>query len=536
MVFQPSTHFIFSYIYHDTKIVDYDHCRPKIGVPLSQDDYDDFIHYIGRHWDPHSILELEKVDRWWLSALIYTDSRLRTFISSHLASFSSYNSSNSKQQTLDRLNYLETVGEILRSSSDMQVAFICFLCVFGSKRMLLPFAAGGFQWDNVASQSLFLQGAILAGNNDVFDFLVDASEGNRASRLSLPKSLLYRYLANPFLCPQDAFILKLLEYIPLGDLRCGQTPVHSCDSRAAASSQTLRSILSNKGIYHVASKSEVVVLLSLHSKSQMLMNTEIFRKAVEWGIDDMIMPFFQPKISRKALMSLILDTLVSAEQNCFAEHPRRVTIVKAKRQTYPLISTVRLVPEEDDLNCCSILINELQKLKVFPEDRFTSLVLKIKEKTQSTTSELLVRQVFRFSGGENRVSSLAEKFLLKNQTQSNSPSNEEEPNEMLRLSLPLRLPQRRPFLRQFPSRTKAVHLLVLDILDYVRDHIELAFAQLRTTSPLDVLLLLIGISVSLTAMIEYILWELFVWIYHIQRPSNAVTVAAAAIFAAYLCS
>lgn len=119
---------------------------PRIGVPVCRESFGHFVHHVSQHLDPQGILDLPKMDRWWISALIYVVPPFKAFILNHIASFRSRNSSSQlRLRILDSFEYLQVVEEVVVSSRQERITFMSFLCVFGTGKMLSPFRDFDFQ-------------------------------------------------------------------------------------------------------------------------------------------------------------------------------------------------------------------------------------------------------------------------------------------------------------------------------------------------------------------------------------------------------
>src|SRR5215469_12290069 len=90
---------------------------PKFCISFSQRGFEVYKHYIGQHLDPLNYLDLPQVDRWWISALLYADSRIEKFLLSHFASFRSSGSFPTAELCIpEGLHYPSVIHEVLASS------------------------------------------------------------------------------------------------------------------------------------------------------------------------------------------------------------------------------------------------------------------------------------------------------------------------------------------------------------------------------------------------------------------------------------
>lgn len=511
--------------------------RPRFGFSTSQEAYEGFVHYIGQHWDPQSILELPRIDRWWLSALIYADSRYEAFLRSHLRSFRSYGSPKTDQLEIPKeLRYSEIVREVLQASVEDRLDFMYFLCVFGSKKMLSPLIFEKVNWETEEYQNMFLQGAVLSGNGEVFEMIVEALEGGSVLEKCLHEDLLYRFLGNPFLRRQDEFTLKLLDRIPLTNCLTNQTLSRAFRNTTITNHDATLRLLADNSTRHVVDLFDASVLFIHQRLDQRLSDVASLFTAIDWGLGHIVRVFPQFRYSTGSSSTSLLEALAVAEKNCLATHPREATVAKAQKDTHPLIATVRLVSEDDDIECCLLLINKIKSLKVFPEDRFLRLLQSLAEKLRGKVNTLQDGRSLLVSQFLNDVPYCA------SQTSGAKPIEQElgddssgiaTPEKQFSQSSPTYLLPTLSFYWVYPLLQHA-HARVLHFLRLIQEYILSCLAQLRNMTALDALLLVVGVSVITTALIEHMLWELFVWIYHIPRPNNAALIIVAGLLIAGL--
>lgn len=136
-----------------------------------------YKHYICQHLDPFDINNLQSVDRWWFSALIYDDPQFGKRLQMHLASFYSQDLS-SAEDFSGFENYNVTVQEVLCAAPEERKKFLLWVCSFGTINMLLPFTSAGIDWieepDKGCTLNVFLCNASIAHNRRVFQELLAA--------------------------------------------------------------------------------------------------------------------------------------------------------------------------------------------------------------------------------------------------------------------------------------------------------------------------------------------------------------------------
>lgn len=173
-----------------------------------------YKHYVCESLDPFDINNLQRIDRWWFSALIYDDPKFGQRLHMHLASFYSYGSSIPKDLSFF-VHYTVTIREVLCASPDERKKFLLWICAFGTIKMLLPFTSAGIDWieevDKDNTLKVFLCNASIAHNRQVVQELLAA--GAKADNQTL-SAFLSRQIAADDDFYIDALINSTLPLAP----------------------------------------------------------------------------------------------------------------------------------------------------------------------------------------------------------------------------------------------------------------------------------------------------------------------------------
>lgn len=156
-----------------------------------------YKHYIYQHLDLFDINELQKIDQWWFSALIYDDPQFGQRLQTQLAGFCSQSLSGPKEFCLFE-DYNVTVQEVLCAAPEDRKKFLLWVCSFGTINMLLPFTSAKTDWIEEADKdytlNIFLCNASIAHNRRVVQELLAA--GARADTQTLSAFLSRRISAD----------------------------------------------------------------------------------------------------------------------------------------------------------------------------------------------------------------------------------------------------------------------------------------------------------------------------------------------------
>lgn len=515
----------FMSIYKETEIPLIAQHLPRIGVPVSQDGFEDFVQYVGQHLDPQNILEFPQVDFWWMGALLYADSRFKAFISNHLASFSSPYHRSEVHRTLDAFNYDMIVRQILSASRSAQIGFVSFLCAFGTAEMLAPLIAEGFDWNTGERKNLFLRGAVLLGNRETFETLLQILAGAKALPETIDDDLLHEFLSNPFPSDDDGFLDELLNQISLlhypAICRWPPTPGVSYDSHPA-----IQHMLAERP-YRVVARNELHYMCGLFYTQHRF----LYSNGVKFGLDDALQMLIHHQDSKNISVPELKEALARGERYLFSRHPRKATVVKAEElhNQAMLIDTIHFVEEGSDLLCCWVLINALKALGQFSEEKYAILVEKITE-TVGTMDESAMEGYRRSLDGRrnntNHEELAKQDMLMRGQVIANPIGSEMSltgnVNRFSHLTVPPYEPSSFPsFCDQFPQPIKELQTQLYDIAGPLLDYVDSTARNMFALNALDFLLLLMGIATMLAATAEYAVWELLTWLSTVQQVSKS---------------
>lgn len=515
----------FGSIYTHTQIPHIAQYFPRIGLPINQDGFEDFVHYVGQHLDPENILEFPQIDHWWMSALLYDNVRFRAFISSHLASFRSHDKRSETLRYLDNFNYDHTVHQIMSSSRSAQIGFVSFLCAFGTGKMLLPLVSGGFDWHTKESKNLFLRGASLMGNVGTFRVLSSALAGSQALADTVDKDLLHEFLSNPFPGDKHGLINELLKCISHLHESC-KNEFPSESSTNYESHAVVQSLLVEKP-YRIATESDVGYL-----QGAMQHETGSLLNLVSGGLHSLLEVFLNCQESNKTSVLELQKAIGQAERNMYSPHPRKFMVIKAEdhRDKCVLFDTVHLVDEGSDVLCCWLLIIALRALAAFPEERFAALVERVTEKV-GTLDEAAMQEYRKFlsrSGGDAEFAEALRKTQrppVAGHTRADG-SRHFVPFQSIRLS--------------FRATDQMVNIIVW-LFRKIRSVAQSFLFRLKSythclisLSPLDFFLLVFGTVTMVTTTAEYIFWEVLSWISSVDQSSRLAVGVVGGIALAYL--
>ncbi|KAL9620154.1 MAG: hypothetical protein Q9160_005269 [Pyrenula sp. 1 TL-2023] len=508
---------------------------PRIGIPVSKDDFYHFVRNIGQHFDPQETFELPKMDRWWVSALIYGVPHFKAFILSHFASFRSHlSTSKVSPRILDFFEYSQVVEEILGSPPQEQLNFLGFLCVYGTGKMLLPFRH--YDWHLGGRRNSFLRAATLGHNSETFNFLVEVLRGSGALKQTLDQELLDQFLGSPFHHGDDSFLNKLLSNMPpsVFQTRAG---LQSLSAASMLSAQIPMDLLAHEEPQRLAGRDEVALHLIHGIQTERLSNTDALTKAVDWAVDDLLDALLGYQSYLPDPSSAIFNALEQAERNYFLAHPRSVILCNSKSPQYPLIKTRRFVEETDDTICCLLLVKALRKLQAFPEPRFTKLMFEIGKKV-TTLMEDTLNGDSKFSPG-SRGAILVE-TVLGNHGKTRSLNNDHPPAEKAPESSP-EPPERSPLssisiVSRWSKTLKPLTTSIKQLTVSATAFAACTIGRLRgRMNPLDIGLLVFGMFALLAGLVEYAFWQVLISTARIPKPSNAALSMIGVIALAYVC-
>ncbi|KAL9621198.1 MAG: hypothetical protein Q9160_004330 [Pyrenula sp. 1 TL-2023] len=515
----------FMSIYKETEIPLIAQHLPRIGVPVSQDGFEDFVQYIGQHLDPQNILDFPRVDFWWMSALLFANPRFKSFISNHLASFSSPYHHSEVHRTLDAFNYDNIVHQILSSSRSAQIGFVSFLCAFGTAEMLAPLIAEGFDWNTGERKNLFLRGAVLLGNRETFEILLQVLAGTKVLSETVDDNLLHEFLSNPFPSDDNGFLDELLNQISLLHYPTAEewpsTPGVSHESHPA-----IRHMLAERP-YRVVARSEVHYLCGLFYTEHRF----LYSNGVKFGLDDALQMLIHHQDSKKTSVPALKEALARSERYLFSRHPRKAIIVKAEElhnQTL-LIDTVHFVEEGSDVLCCWVLINALKTLGQFVEEKYANVVDKITQMVGTMNESAIegYRRSLDDRRNDGNLEELAKQdILMRGQVPVNPIGTEMSlTGNLNRFSRPA-VPPYEPssltgFHDQFPQSIITFLTHLHDILEPLLDHVDSSARQMLALSAVDFMLLLMGIATMLAETALQAVWELLTWISTVQQVSKS---------------
>lgn len=490
------------------------------------------MYNIGQHFDPQEILELSKMDRWWVSALMYGVPHFKAFMLSHFASFRSHLSTSKVwSRILDFLEYSEVVEEILGSNPQEQVNFLGFLCVYGTGKMLLPFRSG-YDWHLGGRRNSFLRAAILGHNFETFDFLIDVLQGSTTLKQTLDQELLDQFLGSPFCNGDDGFLNKLLLKVPpsVFQTKAGFQSLSAANILQGA--QIPMNLFKNEEPQRLAGRDEVAMHLIYGIQTERLSNTDALIKAVNWAVDDLLDALLGYQSYMPDPNSAIFNALEQAERNYFLAHPRSVILCDSKRPRYPLIKTRHLVKENDDLICCLLLVKALRKLQAFPEPRFTKLMFEIGKKATALMEDTSNGD-FKFSSG-SRGAILVE-TVLGNHGKTKSRNHDRPPAAKASESSPEPPERSSPSSTSIISRWSKTTARIQQLAMSATTFTACTVRRLRSMTLLDIALLVFGTFAMLAGIVEHALWQALISITWIPRPSNTALSTIGVIALACMC-
>lgn len=479
------------------------------------------------------------MDRWWISALIHGVPHFKAFVYNHLASFRSLNSaSRFRPKILESFEYMRVVEEVISSSRPERVTFMSFLCVFGTRKMLLPFRSFGFSWYVGEQKNPFLRAAILSHNRETFEIVAEALRGTAAFKNTLDRELLDEFLGSPFCNQDDGFLNELLLHLPSSITQTENLFVYLRAQESLQCPEIPIDLLANVRPSRRATKGEVALhlIVCLHYGNSS--NVDALTLAVEWGLDESLdaMLGCQDYMADPALA--MLEALDLAGRNFFMIHPRAVTILESKAPQYPLIETNYLVEEGDDVLCCLLLIGALQKMRAFPEQKFANFLVTLAQRAIKLTESTTDSDV-RFSAGSRGTILIAAVLgsLDKYRRPHDGVLNAETAYLYGQPSVALKL--RRLLVVSILTKFREIlNPCAHQFFQYTRPvtaYIRSVSERLWKMTSLDIGLMIFGTYVSLVAVIEYMLWEVAVWIYRVSKPSNAAFVAIGVTLLASAC-
>ncbi|KAI9828500.1 MAG: hypothetical protein M1826_006037 [Phylliscum demangeonii] len=144
-----------------------------------------FKRYICPGLDPESLTQLAPCDRWWLSALLYTEPRFDALLKAELGSYRSgacLQANKRKSNDIDGLDYLANVFEILNASPLERETFLSWVSLAGTGAMLRPLISRGLSLQQKLNFTpSYLSAAALTRNLDTFRVLLAAGACTRNS-------------------------------------------------------------------------------------------------------------------------------------------------------------------------------------------------------------------------------------------------------------------------------------------------------------------------------------------------------------------
>lgn len=151
------------------------------------DGLESYKHYICQYLDPFDLNDLQQIDQWWFSALIYDDPQFGQRLQTQLTSFYSQRFAGQKGLCFFE-DYSVTVQEVRCATPEQRNKFLLWVCSFGSINMLLPFTSAGTDWieegDKDYTLNVFLCNASIAHNRRVFQELLAAGAKADSQTLS----------------------------------------------------------------------------------------------------------------------------------------------------------------------------------------------------------------------------------------------------------------------------------------------------------------------------------------------------------------
>ncbi|KAK0100294.1 hypothetical protein ONS96_007575 [Cadophora gregata f. sp. sojae] len=188
---------------------------PTFCNSISQRGAKRFKQHIAQHLDPLCCSEISEMDRWWIGALLHSEPSLKSYLSSHFASFRSPGAFITPESSLPAgLLYENIVHEVLAAPEPKQRAFVMFLCAFGTDSMLDPFLTKANEAPNNFASRDFLRVAVISRNVQTYDSFCDVMDENGLAKEALDLELLMDFVNWDFLGDDDCFIDDLLQGIP----------------------------------------------------------------------------------------------------------------------------------------------------------------------------------------------------------------------------------------------------------------------------------------------------------------------------------
>lgn len=461
----------------------------------------------------------------------------KAFMFSHFASFRSHLSTAEVwPRILDFFEYSIVVEEFLASPPHEQVTFLSFLCVYGTGKMLLPFRNSGYDWHLGGRRNSFLRSAALSHNFETFDVLVEVLRGSTAFKQTLDQELLDEFLGSPFCNYDDGFLNKLLLYMSPSFF---QTKAGFMRLRAAnvfQSAQIPMDLLAHEEPYRLAGKDEVTLHLIIGLQSERSSNADSLTMAVYWAVDQSLDALLAYQGYLPDSNSAMLNALEQAEANFSVAHPRSVTIFNSKGPQYPLIKTVHLVEENDDVMCCLLLIKALRKLQAFPEQRFANLMDKLAERAATLMADTSNTDS-RFSQGSRGALLIAAVIGSYRKIEAADEQNEVAeimPDGSAKVPA-LSPPSTKSMIRRWRKSSKPLTASIKELATSTAAFMECTLWRLRSMTLLDYGLLVFGVFASLAGIAEYVLWQALLSMTRVPKPSNAALSAAGVIALGCVC-
>ncbi|KAA6414111.1 MAG: hypothetical protein FRX48_02473 [Lasallia pustulata] len=119
------------------------------------------------------------MNRWWISALIYSDSRFKSLVETHLRSFRTPNalSGTTKNTSFpqDEFDYARTIQEVLKASQPDRIVFLLWISAYGTGAKIKAFLSAGLDLEESDSYpAAYLRTSVKSGNLSTFQVLLSA--------------------------------------------------------------------------------------------------------------------------------------------------------------------------------------------------------------------------------------------------------------------------------------------------------------------------------------------------------------------------
>lgn len=139
----------------------------------------DFKKYIAQHLDPLSCRELSIMNKWWISAMMYSDCRFKSIMEAQLNSFQTHNTlKDTSKGTLSLrsgFDYSRCVQEVLEASMPDRIVFLLWVSAYGTEAMWDAFISAGVDLhEGQRPRPSYLECAARAHNLPTFQFLLKA--------------------------------------------------------------------------------------------------------------------------------------------------------------------------------------------------------------------------------------------------------------------------------------------------------------------------------------------------------------------------